>query len=174
MRKIHWRNLRLPTPLFLGFLGGSDGRELPVMRETCIQSLDWEDPLDKGMASPLQYSGLKNSMDCIVHGVAKSQTWLSNFHFTNLLGKVLPQGLCTFYFLPTTLSSKRFTWLYPFPQLSLFAVLLSQWGLLWLFCLNLHICIHTHTFLIPPFTLFSLKVSVSCSVVPNPWQPHGL
>jgi len=30
---------------------------------------------------PLQYSGLENSMDCIVHGVAKSQTWLSNFHF---------------------------------------------------------------------------------------------
>ena len=31
---------------------------------------------------PLQYSGLENSMDCIVHGVAKSQTQLSNFHFT--------------------------------------------------------------------------------------------
>ena len=30
---------------------------------------------------PLQYSGLENSMDCIVHGVAKSQTRLSNFHF---------------------------------------------------------------------------------------------
>ena len=30
----------------------------------------------------LQYSGLENSMDCIVHGVAKSQTWLSDFHFT--------------------------------------------------------------------------------------------
>ena len=24
--------------------------------------------------NPLQYSGMKNSMDCIVHGVAKSQT----------------------------------------------------------------------------------------------------
>ena len=30
---------------------------------------------------PLQYSGLENSMDYIVHGVAKSQTWLSDFHF---------------------------------------------------------------------------------------------
>ena len=29
----------------------------------------------------LQYSGLENSMDCIVHGVAKSQTRLRNFHF---------------------------------------------------------------------------------------------
>ena len=30
---------------------------------------------------PLQYSGLGNSMDCIVHGVTKSQTQLSDFHF---------------------------------------------------------------------------------------------
>ena len=29
----------------------------------------------------LQYSGLENSMDCIVHGVAKSRTQLSDFHF---------------------------------------------------------------------------------------------
>ena len=29
----------------------------------------------------LQYSGLENSMDCIVHGVAKSWTRLSDFHF---------------------------------------------------------------------------------------------
>ena len=35
----------------------------------------------KGKGYPLQYSGLENSTDCIVHGVAKSWTWLSNFHF---------------------------------------------------------------------------------------------
>ena len=29
---------------------------------------------------PLQYSGLENSMHCIVHGVAKSWTRLSDFH----------------------------------------------------------------------------------------------
>ena len=29
---------------------------------------------------PLQYSGLDNSMNCIVHGVAKSHTQLSKFH----------------------------------------------------------------------------------------------
>ena len=29
---------------------------------------------------PLQYSGLENSMDCIVPGVAKSQTRLTDFH----------------------------------------------------------------------------------------------
>ena len=29
---------------------------------------------------PLQYSSLENSLDCIVHGVAKNRTQLSNFH----------------------------------------------------------------------------------------------
>ena len=32
--------------------------------------------------SSLQYSGLENSMDHLVHGVAKSQTRLSNFDFS--------------------------------------------------------------------------------------------
>ena len=36
----------------------------------------------EGKGYPLQYSGLENSMDCIVHGVAKSWTRLSDFHFT--------------------------------------------------------------------------------------------
>ena len=35
----------------------------------------------EGKGYPLQYSGLKNSMDYIVHGVSKSWTWLSDFHF---------------------------------------------------------------------------------------------
>ena len=34
----------------------------------------------EGKGYPLQYLGLENSMDCIVHGVTKSQTWLSDFH----------------------------------------------------------------------------------------------
>ena len=52
----------------------------PAMRETWIRSLGWEDPLEKGEGYPLQYSGLENSMDCIVHGVSKHQTQLSDFH----------------------------------------------------------------------------------------------
>ena len=35
----------------------------------------------EGIGYPLQFSGLGNCMDCVVHGVAKSQTRLSNFHF---------------------------------------------------------------------------------------------
>ena len=35
----------------------------------------------EGKGYPLQYSGLENSVDCLVHELAKSQTWLSIFHF---------------------------------------------------------------------------------------------
>ena len=35
----------------------------------------------EGKSYSLQYSGLENSMDCIVHGVAKSRIRLSDFHF---------------------------------------------------------------------------------------------
>ena len=37
----------------------------------------------QGKGYPLQYSGLENSMDCIIRGITNSQTQLSNFHFTN-------------------------------------------------------------------------------------------
>ena len=54
---------------------------LPAMWETWVWTLAWEDTLEKGNTYPLQYSGLENSMDCAVHGVAKSQTRLSDFQF---------------------------------------------------------------------------------------------
>ena len=38
----------------------------------------------EGKGYPLWYSGLGNSMDCVVHEIAKSQTRLCNFHFTSL------------------------------------------------------------------------------------------
>ena len=78
--KIHWRQDRLSAPVYLGFPCGSAGKESAYN----VGDLGWEDPVEKGAArngSPLQYSGLENSMDCIVHGVAKSRTGPSNLHF---------------------------------------------------------------------------------------------
>ena len=55
----------------------------PAVQETWVPSLGWEDPLDKGKATHSGlYSGLENSMDCIVHGVAKSWTRVSDSHFS--------------------------------------------------------------------------------------------
>ena len=52
----------------------------PAIQETWVRSLGWEDPLEKGTYT-LQYSGLENSMDYIVHGVSKNWIWMSDFHF---------------------------------------------------------------------------------------------
>ena len=58
----------------MGFPGGSAGKE-----STCnVRNLGSTPGLGRfpgeGYSYPLKYSGLENSMDCIVHGVAKSQT----------------------------------------------------------------------------------------------------
>ena len=63
----------------LGFPGGSaDKKNLHAMQENGLGRSPRE-----GKGYPLQYSGLENSMDCIVHEVAKNQTRLSNIHFTS-------------------------------------------------------------------------------------------
>jgi len=54
----------------------------PAMQETWVRSLSWEDPSGEGKGYPLQYSGLENSMDYVVHGVTKSRTQLSDFFLT--------------------------------------------------------------------------------------------
>ena len=52
------------------------------MQETLVRFLGWEDPLEKGKATHSSILDLDNSMDYVVHGVAKSQTRLSDFTFT--------------------------------------------------------------------------------------------
>ena len=52
IRKIRWRRDRLPTSVFLDFPGGSAGKESACNVETLVWSLGWEDPLEKGKATP--------------------------------------------------------------------------------------------------------------------------
>ena len=61
----------------------------PAMWENWVRSLGWEDPLEKGIGYPLQYSSLENSMDCIVHGGLKEwdTTERCSLHFTSLSGE---------------------------------------------------------------------------------------
>ena len=80
----HWRRDRLPTSIFLSFPCGSAGKE-----STCSAGdLGFISGLGRspgeGKGYPLKYSGPENSMDCVVHGVAKSRTQLRDFHFTTV------------------------------------------------------------------------------------------
>ena len=75
------RRDRLPTAVLQGVPGGSAGKE-----SACnVGDLGSIPGLGKfpgeGKSYPLQDSGLENSMGTIVHGVTKSRTRLSNFHF---------------------------------------------------------------------------------------------
>ena len=66
----------LPTPVFLGFPGGSAGKESTCNVEVLGSIPGLGKSPGEGNSYPLQYPGLENSMDCIVHGVSKSQTRL--------------------------------------------------------------------------------------------------
>ena len=57
------------------------GKNSPARQETSCSIPGSGTSPGEGKGHPLQYSGLENSMDCIVHGVAKSWTRLSDFHF---------------------------------------------------------------------------------------------
>ena len=65
----------------LGFPGGSDGKESARnVRYPGLTPGSRGSP-GAGKGYPLQHSGLENSMNCIVRGVAKSWTRLNDFHF---------------------------------------------------------------------------------------------
>ena len=68
--------------LVMGFLVAQTVKNSPAMRETWVQSLDWEDPLEEGMITHSSILAWRIPMDrgawkATVHGVAKSQTRLS-------------------------------------------------------------------------------------------------
>ena len=72
--KIHWRGDRPPTPVFLGFPCGSAGKESACSAGDVDLIPRLERSPGEGKGYPLEYPGLKNSMDCIVLGVTKRWT----------------------------------------------------------------------------------------------------
>ena len=67
--------------IHLGFLCGSAGKESACNAGDLGSIPGLGRSPGEGKGYPLQYSGLENSMDCIVYEVAKSWTRLSNFHW---------------------------------------------------------------------------------------------
>ena len=88
-QKILLRNFLLSTALavahqfLLGFPGGLYSKESACNAGDLGLTPGWGPSPGEGNGSPLQYSCLKNSMDrgtlqALVHGIAESQTWLSD------------------------------------------------------------------------------------------------
>ena len=81
VREICWRRDRLPTPVFLGFPSGSDGKESVCNVEDLGSIPGLGRSLARGHGNPLQYSYLENPMDreawrAPAHKVSQSPTEL--------------------------------------------------------------------------------------------------
>ena len=76
----------------MGFLDSSVGKESACNAGDPGLIPGSERSTGEGIGYPLQYSALENSMDSVVHGVAKSQTGLSDFHLFHFLYHLGHQG----------------------------------------------------------------------------------
>ena len=75
------------SKVYLMLLGGS--ADPSEMRETWVRSLGWEDPLEKGKAAHFSILAWRIPWTT-VHGITKSQTQLSDFHYyPNMSGRVI-------------------------------------------------------------------------------------
>ena len=79
--KLIWHQSKLCIISIVSFPCGSAGKESTcnAVDLSLIPGLG-RSP-EEGKGNPLQCSGMENSMDCIVQGVTKSRTPLSDFHF---------------------------------------------------------------------------------------------
>ena len=70
-QEIPWRRGRLPTPVFFSLPGCSAGKKSTHNGGDLGLILGSGRSPGDGDGYPLQYSGLENSMDCIIHGMDK-------------------------------------------------------------------------------------------------------
>ena len=82
----------------LGFSGGSAGKESACNAEDVGLIPGLGRSPEEGTGCPLQYSGLENFMDCIVHGVAESQTRSSDSHWVLVVTRALLVVSCGIWF----------------------------------------------------------------------------
>ena len=79
--KIPWRRDRLPSPVFLGFPGDSDGKESACNMGDLGSNPGLGGSPEKGKGYPLQYSCLEKSLAGYSLWDPKSQTQMNGFHF---------------------------------------------------------------------------------------------
>ena len=77
--KIRWKRGRPPTSVFLGFHCGTAGKESACNTGDLGSIPGLGKSPEEGKDYPLQYSGLENSMDCIIHGGHKESDRIERF-----------------------------------------------------------------------------------------------
>ena len=139
-----------------GFFVAQLVKNLPAMRETCVQSLGWEDPLEKGKAT---YSSILawRIPWTIVHGVTKSRTQLSDFHFCIHQH----ESAIGIHVSPSSWTHPSWT---PPPSLPHHSMLSQSTGLLFFVFLIIASLTGMREYLI---------VVLNCISITVLWQPHG-
>ena len=82
VRKIPWRRDRLPTPVFLGFSGGSASKEFTCNGTDLGLVPGLGRSPGEGKGYPFQHSGLENPMDCMIQGSQRVRHDWATFTFT--------------------------------------------------------------------------------------------
>ena len=108
--KIPWRRDGIPIPVFMGFPGGSDGKESACNAGDLGLIPGLGRSPGRGHGNPFHYSCLENPMDrgawwATVHGVPKSQTRLSEYAHT--LSKLRTEHTGIINDAPSQVSSTR-------------------------------------------------------------------
>ena len=108
-KKWHWLNVCLGFRMWwlsmchCNVCGGSAGKESSWNAGDLGSIPGLGRSPGEGNGYPLQYFGLENSVDCIVHGVAKSWTRLRNFHSGNIFFT-----LCAWFLAITVIDINKF------------------------------------------------------------------
>ena len=150
-------------------------KNLPAVREIWVWSLSWKDPLEKGKAT--HCSILAWRIPWSVHGVTKSQTRLSDFHFYT--GVVFIKALEANFAL--TFASTEVTLdLFPFITEANFVFLRCPRGRSCITALPVNALSEQHT---DPLLIISREINMAehvrkahgvCSVTSDSLWPHGL
>ena len=84
-KRVHQGCILSPCLFNLGFPGSSVGKQSACNARDSGSISGLGRSAGEAIGYPLQYSGVENSMACIVHGFSKSWIRLNYFHFTYLI-----------------------------------------------------------------------------------------
>ena len=143
----------LPYPvLYLVFLGGSEVKESAYQWGKWVQSLGWQDPLEKGLAThssilAWRVTWIEESGELQSMGQQRArQDWLTNTH-TSAISSTCLFILCHLLALPPLFSLREFS-LFNLPTVTILSLIFAQ--------------------------LLSFHHMFSCSVISDSSWPHGL
>ena len=89
VRKIPWKRDRLPSPVFMGFPGGSDGKESACKAEDPSSIPESGRSRGEGIGYPLQYSWAPLVAQTVKNPPAMQENWVRSLGWEDPLEEVM-------------------------------------------------------------------------------------